>query len=166
MELISQKLDFFGLNTYFTDFVKADKTKWPLDCVPVKTGRPCTDAGWELNPEGMYDLLKWINERYRPLKIVITENGAACNDRVNTEGKVPDPNRIDYIARYLIQVNRAMNEGIPVKGYYVWCFCDNFEWNFGLSRRFGIIHVDFNTQKRTLKESAHWYSRLIRQNGF
>ena len=166
MELISQKLDFFGLNTYFTDHVKADETKWPLDCIPLKTGRPRTDAGWELNPEGMYDLLRWIHERYKPAKIIISENGAAFNDWVNTGGRVHDYNRIDYIAKYLIQVHRAVTEGVPVKGYYVWCFCDNFEWSFGLTRRFGIIHVDYGTQKRTPKESARWYARLINNNGF
>jgi beta-glucosidase len=166
MELISQTLDFFGLNTYFTDHVKADGTNWPLDCVSLKTGKPRTDIGWELNPEGMYDLLKWIHDRYKPRKIFITENGAACNDWVNIDGKVFDPNRIDYITRYLMQVHRAIGEGVPIMGYYVWCFCENFEWNKGLTQRFGIVHVDYSTQKRTLKESAHWYTELIKRNGF
>ena len=165
MELISQKLDFFGLNTYFTDHVKADETKWPLGCAALKTGRPYTDAKWELNPEGMYDLLKWVNNRYKPQKLIITENGAACNDWVNIEGKVIDPNRIDYITRYLIQVHKAIGEGVPVTGYYVWCFCDNFEWAHGIARRFGIIYVDYNTQKRTPKESAHWFAEVIKRNG-
>ena len=166
MELISQKLDFFGLNTYFTDHITADETKWPLDCASLKTGKPRTDADWELNPEGMYDLLKWVNNRYKPQKLIITENGAACNDWVNIEGKVSDPNRIDYLSRYLIQVHRAIGEGVPVRGYYVWCFCDNFEWAWGLARRFGIIYVDFHTQKRIPKESAHWYAQLSKNNGF
>jgi len=166
MELISQKLDFFGLNTYFTDHVKADGTNWPLDCVSLKTGKPQTDIGWELNPEGMYDLLKWIHGRYKQRKIFITENGAACNDWVNIEGKVFDPNRIDYITRYLMQVHRAIGEGVPVMGYYIWCFCDNFEWNKGLTQRFGIVHIDYRTQKRIPKESALWYAELIKRNGF
>jgi beta-glucosidase len=166
MELISQKLDFFGLNTYYTAFISADETKWPVDCAMRKTGKPHTDADWEVYPEGMYELLKWVNDRYKQPKIVITENGMASNDWVNIEGKVHDPNRIDYLTRYLIQVHRAINDGIPVKGYYEWCFCDNFEWAWGLSRRFGIVHVDYNTQKRTPKESAHWYTDLIKHNGF
>jgi beta-glucosidase len=165
LEMISGKLDFFGLNTYFTDHVKADEAAWPLGCVNLKTGRPHTDANWEVNPEGMYDLLKWINGRYKPQKLVITENGAATNDWVNLEGKVSDPNRVDYINRYLVQVHKAIKEGVPVKGYYVWCFCDNFEWAWGLSRRFGIVYVDYNTQKRTPKESAWWYSKVIKDNG-
>jgi beta-glucosidase len=166
LELISQKLDFFGLNTYFTDHVKADESAWPLGAVSLKTGRPHTDADWEVNPEGMYDLLKWINGRYKPQKLIITENGAACNDWVDLEGKVSDPNRIDYIHRYLIQVHKAIGEGVPVKGYYVWCFCDNFEWAWGLSRRFGMVYVDYATQKRIPKESAYWYSNVIKNNGF
>lgn len=166
MELISQKIDFLGLNTYFTDHVKSDKNVWPLECRVVKTGKPHTDAGWELNPIGMYDILKWAYSRYQPQKIIITENGAAGNDWVNLEGKVIDPNRIDYINRYLIQVHRAIQEGVPVQGYYVWCFCDNFEWAWGLARRFGIVYVDYNTQKRIPKESALWYSRIIANNGF
>jgi beta-glucosidase len=165
LELISQKLDFFGLNTYSTDHVQADKNIWPLEAKALKTGRPHTDANWEVNPEGMYDLLKWINARYKPQKLIITENGAASNDWVNLEGKVSDPNRIDYIHRYLIQVHKAIQEGVPVQGYYVWCFCDNFEWAWGLSRRFGIVYVDYQTQKRIPKESAYWYSGVIKNNG-
>jgi beta-glucosidase len=166
LELISQKPDFFGLNTYFTEHIRADESAWPLGAVALKTGRPHTDADWEVNPQGMYDLLLWINNRYKPQKLIITENGAACNDWVNLEGKVSDPNRIDYLNRYLIQVHKAIKEGVPVKGYYVWCFCDNFEWAWGLSRRFGIVHVDYNTQKRIPKESAYWYSNVIKNNGF
>ncbi|WP_010257807.1 GH1 family beta-glucosidase [Treponema primitia] len=166
MELISQKVDFFGLNTYFTDHVKADETAWPLGTASGKTGRPQTDMGWEVNPEGMYDLLKWIHSRYNPPKVIITENGAATNDWVNVEGKVDDPNRIDYLYRYLAQVHKAIQEGVPVQGYYVWCFCDNFEWAKGLSKRFGIVYVDYDTQKRTPKESAYWYAELIKNNGY
>jgi beta-glucosidase len=166
LELISQKLDFFGLNTYYSDFVKADEKAWPLNCVSLKTGKPRTDADWELTPEGMFDILTWVNDRYKPPKLIITENGAACNDWVNLEGKVVDPNRIDYINRYLIQVHKAIKAGVPVQGYYVWCFCDNFEWAWGLSRRFGLVYVDYKTQKRIPKESAYWYSGVITHNGF
>ena len=165
LELISQKIDFFGLNTYFSDFVKEDKTKYPLDCVSCKTGKPQTDTNWEIYPEGMYDLLKWIHDRYKQSKIIITENGMASNDWVSIEGKVHDPNRIDYLTRYLIQVHSAIKDGVPVKGYYEWCFCDNFEWARGLKRRFGIVYVDYNTQKRIIKDSGYWYSELIKNNG-
>lgn len=166
MDLISQKIDFLGLNTYFASFVKDDKTKWPLDCVSCETGKPQTDTTWEVYPEGMYDLLKWVNDRYGQSKIIITENGMASNDWVSIEGKVHDLNRIDYLKRYLIQVHSAINDGVPVKGYYEWCFCDNFEWNRGLKRRFGMVYVDYTTQKRIPKESAYWYAGVIQHNGF
>ena len=166
LELCCQPIDFFGLNTYYVNYVKADERIWPLGGEPVKTGRPKTDADWERSPEGMYALLKWINQTYAPQKIIITENGAACNDWVDADGKVKDPNRIDYLRRYLAEVHHAIEEGVPVMGYYVWCFCDNFEWAWGLSRRFGMVYVDYETQQRIPKESAYWYAKTIENNGF
>lgn len=166
LELIHQELDFFGLNTYFPDFVKANDSVWPLGGEMVKSGLPETDANWERCPEAMYEILTWINKTYQPKKLVITENGAACNDWVNVEGKVEDPNRKDYLIRYLGAVNDAIRDGVPVMGYYVWCFCDNFEWAWGLKRRFGIVYVDYQTQQRIPKESAYWLSEVIKNNGF
>lgn len=166
MELIKQPLDFFGLNNYQADFVKADQTEWPLNARLVHTGLDKTDANWQVTPEGFFDLLTWINKRYKPAKLIITENGAAGNDWVNIEGAVEDTNRIDFLRRYLIQVKRAIDEGVPVCGYYVWCFCDNFEWAWGMARRFGIVYVDYKTQKRIPKNSALWLSETIKNNGF
>jgi beta-glucosidase len=166
LELISQELDFFGLNNYYAEYVKADPAVWPLGCRAAKTGKPQTDAGWEVTPDGLYDLLVWIQEAYAPKQIIITENGAASNDFVNLDGKVADPVRQDYLRRYLIAVKQAIDSGVPVTGYYVWCFCDNFEWAWGLSRRFGIVYVDYKTQQRIPKESALWYARVIRDGGF
>lgn len=166
MELIHQKIDFFGLNTYYPNFIKADEGAWPLEAAAVKTGLPRTDADWEVFPQGMYDILKWVNETYRPPQIIITENGAAFNDWVNSDGEIKDMDRIDYLKRYLISVKTAIDEGVPVTGYYVWCFCDNFEWAWGLNRRFGIVYVDYKTQKRIAKESARWFSSVIENNGF
>ncbi len=166
MELINQELDFLGVNSYYTIYAKADPDNWPLGMKQVTSGRNKTDADWEVVPEGMYELLKWIDASYHPKKIIITENGAASNDWVNQDGKVEDPNRIDYLRQYLTAINQAMNEGVPVKGYYVWCFCDNFEWAWGLSRRFGIVYVDYATQQRIPKESAYWLSDVIKNNGF
>lgn len=166
LALCCQPLDFLGLNTYYVNYMKAEEDAWPIGGIAVKTGRPKTDADWERTPEGMYALLKWIQESYAPEKIIITENGAACNDWVSVDGAVRDPNRIDYLRRYLAEVHRAIQEGVPVKGYYVWCFCDNFEWAWGLSRRFGMIYVDYPTQKRIPKESAYWYADTIKNNGF
>ena len=166
LELCCQPIDFLGLNTYTVSFVKADDSAWPIGGVSVKTGLPQTDAGWEVAPRGMYDLLKWVNQTYSPKKIVITENGSANRDWVDVDGRVKDPNRIDYLRRYLAEVHHAIEDGVPVKGYYVWCFCDNFEWACGLSVRFGMVYVDYKTQERIPKESAYWFSETIRQNGF
>lgn len=166
MDLINQELDFLGVNSYYSIYAKADPENWPLGVRQVTSGKARTDANWEVVPEGMYDLLKWVDTSYHPKKIIITENGAACNDWVNLEGKVEDPNRIDYLRRYLDAINRAINEGVQIKGYYVWCFCDNFEWAWGLSRRFGIVYVDYVTQKRIPKASAYWLSDVIKNNSF
>jgi beta-glucosidase len=166
MELIKQPLDFFGLNTYSTNHIKYDPSAWPLEGRGCKTGRVHTDVKWEVNPQGMYDLLKWVNERYKMPKVIITENGEANNDWVSVDGKVHDPNRIDYLERYRAEVNHAIKDGVPVKGYFVWCFTDNFEWARGYSIRFGIVHTDYKTQKRTPKDSAYWYSNLVKNNGF
>lgn len=161
MELIHQPLDFFGLNNYFADIVTSDSNDWPLGVKTVRSGKPLTAADWEVWPEGFYDLLIWINERYHPPKIIITENGAAINDWIDSQGNVVDTNRIEYFKGYLEAVSKAMNDGAPVTGYYVWSLLDNFEWAWGEKRRFGIVYIDYKTKKRTVKESALWFSKLI-----
>ncbi len=166
MELISQKLDYFGINTYFAEYVKYDETRWPVCARAVKTGRQTTSLGWEMCPDGFLELLKWTDDNYSPEKIIITENGAACNDWVNSEGRVEDTLRREYIRRYLIEVSRAIDAGINVAGYFVWCFCDNFEWARGHTARFGLVHVDYATQQRTIKDSAYWLADVIKNNGF
>lgn len=164
MDLICQNVDFFGLNNYYAEYIMADDSQWPLHAKAMKTGRDLTEADWEVCPDGMYDLLVWIQKRYQPEKLIITENGAASNDWINSEGKVEDTLRIEFLKRYLSAVHQAIEAGVPVAGYYVWCFCDNFEWAWGLKRRFGIVYVDYKTQKRTPKNSAYWLSKVIRDN--
>lgn len=166
MECIHQPLDFFGLNSYYAEFVKEDNSKWPIHARTEKTGKALTDADWEVCPDEFYELLCWIHDTYAPEKLIITENGAACNDWLNVDGQVSDPNRIDYLKRYLQAVKKAMDAGVPIKGYYVWCFTDNFEWAWGLARRFGIVYLDYKTQKRVPKESAKWLSKVIENKGF
>lgn len=166
MALISQKVDFFGLNTYTGGTVTHDLSNWPLETASVSADRPRTDAGWEVCPEMFYELLSWIHVRYRQPQIIITENGAAANDWPGIDGKIADTNRIDYLKRYLREVSRAIYNGIPVTGYYVWCFTDNFEWAYGNSRRFGIVYLDYETGRRIPKESAKWYSNVIKNKSF
>ncbi|MDD3920705.1 MAG: family 1 glycosylhydrolase, partial [Eubacteriales bacterium] len=97
--------------------------------------------------------------------IVITEDGQSCNDRVFMDGKVHDPDRIDFLNRYLLELKKAIDDGVPVEGYLQWSFLDNFEWNQGYNERFGIIYVDYATQERIPKDSAYWYSEVIKENG-
>lgn len=165
MELMCQEIDFFGMNNYNATYVK-DGGEWPLSVTAVLTGKQRTQCDWEYEPEGFYELLAYFNNRYHPRKILITENGCASNDWIDEYGIVEDPIRIIYLRNYIKQVHRAIAEGIPVKGYFVWSFWDNFEWAEGLSIRFGMIHVDYQTLKRTPKKSAYWYSEVIKNHGF
>lgn len=166
IESVYQPVDFLGINNYYSSFVSYDKQKWPIPVSEVSTGRDTTQIGWEINPEGLHDLLVYLHEEYNGVKILITENGAACNDMLNHEGKVEDDNRLTYLYRYLEQVHRAILSGVNVAGYFAWSLMDNFEWGYGYSKRFGLIYVDYKTQKRTLKKSAYWYRDVIKNNGF
>lgn len=164
-EFLGNEIDFLGINMYETHYAVYDEHAWPLHAREVMTGRPVTDAHWQVTPEGMTEILEFVHDNYHPRKIIITENGVACNDWLEESGKVEDTNRIEFLRQYIKAVGKAIEQGIPVKGYYVWCFCDNFEWAYGLSRRFGMVYVDYKTQKRYPKESLHWYSKVIANNG-
>jgi len=115
-------------------------------------------------PESMYWGSKVIYDRYQ-LPIIITENGLASMDWVAVDGGVHDANRIDFMTRYLREFKRASDENIPIGGYFYWSIMDNYEWAHGYRKRFGLIHVDYETQKRTLKDSAYWYKRVIESHG-
>ncbi len=166
IEAVYQPVDFLGINNYYSSFVRYDNQKWPIPVSEVSTGKDTTQMGWEINPEGLHDLLVYLHKEYNGVKILITENGAAYNDMLNHEGKVEDDNRLTYLYRYLEQVHRAILSGVNVAGYYAWSLMDNFEWGYGYSKRFGLIYVDYKTQKRTLKKSAYWYRDVIKNNGF
>lgn len=129
-----------------------------------KPGSPRNAPGWDVTPEGMKWAAKFLYERYRK-PLIISENGISCHDWVMTDGKVHDPNRIDFMKRYLRSLWEAMEEGIPVLGYFHWSIMDNFEWTCGYSERFGLIYVDFETQERIIKDSGYWYQKLIESNG-
>ncbi|WP_283148895.1 GH1 family beta-glucosidase [Silvimonas soli] len=158
-EIIGQKLDFLGVNYYFRAWCSTDTPKIPEPC---ELGR--TDMGWEIYPKGLTDLLVRINREYTDLPpILITENGMANPDRIDSDGGVHDKERIDFLQRHLGALKDAMDAGVDIRGYFEWSLLDNFEWDSGLSKRFGIVHVDYQTQKRTLKDSAHWYREFISQ---
>lgn len=166
MEIIKQPIDFLGLNYYFSQLCTMDDSVWPLGVKNTYAGDNVTYLGWGINPKGFYSLLVWLKSSYGDIPIYITESGCACNDMINLSGKILDYDRIDYHMRHLIEIHRAMRDGVDVRGYYVWSLMDNFEWALGNKARFGLIHIDYTTQKRTVKQSGYWYKQLIEQNGF
>ena len=161
LKIIHQPLDFFGFNIYnaqnYEDGNEDKGYRGP-------DGMPRTAMGWAVTPECLYWLPRFHYERYG-LPLLITENGMANLDWVSLDGKVHDPQRIDYITRYLLQLRRAVDEGIPVLGYQYWSIMDNFEWSEGYDKRFGLIYVDYRTKERVLKDSAGFYARVIASNG-
>ena len=120
--------------------------------------------GWSVTPKVLYYAPKFLYERYQK-PILVTENGMAGMDWVALDGRVHDYHRIDFLNRYLLELERAVEEGIPVIGYQTWSVMDNYEWCHGYDMRFGLIHIDYQTQKRTLKDSAYWYGEVIATNG-
>lgn len=158
-------LDFYGLNYYSREVIKApsDDTYFPSVSVRLPDV-PRTFMDWEVYPEGVYDILKDISSRYTLPDIYITENGAAYDDPAPQNGVVHDPERVDYLEKHLAQISRAIQDGVQVKGYFLWSLLDNFEWAYGYAKRFGIIHVDYETQQRTLKQSALFYRDFIRSH--
>jgi len=162
LEIIAQPLDFLGLNLYHGRWV----TSGP-DGKPVLTGRKpeaTTHFGWGVTPDALYWAAKMLYERYG-LPILVTENGMSNDDSVDTDGKVHDNERVEFLGGYLLALRRAVDEGTPILGYMQWSLMDNFEWAEGYSQRFGLIHVDCETQKRTLKDSALWYKEVIASHG-
>jgi beta-glucosidase len=121
-----------------------------------------TEMGWEVHPEGLYKILKWVHANYPVPRVYITENGASFTDTITPDGKVHDERRIGYLREHIKQAHRAMREGVPMKGYFAWSTMDNFEWAYGYSRRFGVIYIDYETQKRTIKDSGRFLSRVAK----
>ncbi len=179
MELIGGPIDFLGINYYSRHTVStgsgggvvatspfASASPWPgAEHVSfVNAGRPVTDMGWEVDPDGLRETLVRVAKEYPPVPLYITENGAAYVDTV-VDGEVDDPERAAYIEAHLEACHDAIADGVPLKGYFTWSFMDNFEWGWGYGKRFGLVHVDYETQKRTPKSSARWYGRVARHNG-
>ncbi|NLF32633.1 MAG: beta-glucosidase [Planctomycetes bacterium] len=163
METICQPLDFYGANIYNAAPVRMGPDGQWQDA-PRAPGHPITHNDWPVTPGALYWGPKLLHERYG-LPIVVTENGMTGHDWVDLDGAVHDAARIDFLRRYLRQYRRAADEGIPLAGYFHWSLMDNFEWAHGFRYRFGLIHVDYTTQKRTPKDSAAWYREVIATNG-
>ena len=167
LELIHQPIDQLGINYYSTSRVRLADGAQGSPAFPSTAGidwlpepGPLTDMGWNIDPSGLEELLVRSHEEFG-IPLVVTENGAAFPDRVE-DGAVHDAARIDYLHRHLAACRRAMDRGVDLRGYFVWSFLDNFEWAFGYSKRFGIVHVDYATQRRTPKDSARWFAELAR----
>jgi beta-glucosidase len=164
---ISQRLDFYGVNYYNPMCVAApaDPTSaMPFDQREI-TGYPTTDFGWPVVPDGLRELLVLLKARYPDLPpVLITENGCSYGTGPDEDGVVDDQPRIEYLDGHLRAVAAAIDEGVDVRGYYCWSLMDNFEWTEGYTQRFGLVHVDYETQARTPKRSFDWYAETIRAN--
>jgi beta-glucosidase len=155
MEVIATPIDFLGVNYYTRQVVSA---AGPVD---LKTlGLPLTEMGWEVYAKGLTDLLLLLHRDYKLPAVIITENGGAFKDDVVNQ-VVHDQDRVDYLRTHIDAVATAMEQGVPMAGYMVWSLMDNFEWSSGYGKRFGIVHVDYQTLKRTFKDSAHWYRGFL-----
>ena len=173
-ELIAAPIDILGINYYAPEYVAARPGapggggKYPgtegVEFVGA-TG-PVTDMGWQIEPSGLTRLLTRLGQDYPETPLLITENGAAFPDGPQGDpGRVTDHNRVSYLDGHLRACHDAISRGVDLRGYYVWSLMDNFEWAEGYRRRFGIVHVDYTTQRRVLKDSARWYQEVIRRNG-
>lgn len=165
LRLMSQPLDFLGINYYNLSYIRHEPGNWPLEAVEKNPAHiPTNDREWPVTEEGLTEMLLRLSTEYGAKHILITENGASFHDLVTLEGRVEDGARKEYLRRHLLATRRAMDAGAPVEGYLLWSFCDNFEWADGYGCRFGIVHVDFDTLQRTVKDSGLWYSRVIQAN--
>ena len=158
MDIISQPIDFLGINFYTRTVYKSTENGW-FD-VQEPEDVPLTAMGWEITPDAFTELLIDLHQRYSLPPIYITENGAAMDDEM-VEGEVADSDRVDYFNSHLNAVHNAVKAGVDIKGYFAWSLMDNFEWALGYTKRFGIVYVDYSTQKRTLKQSGIAYQKLV-----
>ena len=171
---MAQPLDALGINYYFRHLVRAggegdrfggSELVGAGDVEIVSRGLPRTAMGWEIDPDGLHAILTRVWEEYAPPPLWVTENGMACPDVVDADGHVHDADRIAYLDAHFRAAHRALSDGVDLRGYFVWSLLDNFEWAYGESRRFGLIHVDYETQQRTPKDSAVWLAGVTARNG-
>ena len=166
MDVIHQPLDFLGVNYYFRFLVAHDPTKPLTAAIRVPKSSFVTEMGWEIYPDGMYEILSRLKREYNDPVLYITENGAAFDDKVKRNGEVQDDDRIAFLRDHTAAAYRAIRDGVKLRGYLVWSIMDNFEWAKGYTKRFGLVHVNYQTLKRTPKKSAYWYKQVIANNGF
>jgi beta-glucosidase len=179
LPVIAQPLDFLGINYYFRQVVREPRANTepqglsamlrfagiPVEVVPnSERGNPVTGFDWEVYPPGLRRQLERVTERYQPKALYITENGATYPDAVEADGSIRDLERRRYIEAHLEQCALALEGGVPLRGYFCWSLMDNFEWAEGYSKRFGLVHVDFQTQERRLKRSGQWYRDFVRSS--
>jgi beta-glucosidase len=173
---INAPLDALGVNYYSRHVVRASGTAEPsssraaawvgsTDVEQVGRGLPRTEMGWEIDPQGLYDVLTRVHREYGPVPLYVTENGAAFADAPGPDGAVDDPQRIDYLDGHFRTALRAIEDGVDLRGYFVWSLMDNFEWAWGFSKRFGLVYVDYATLLRIPKASARWFAEVTRANG-
>ncbi|QHE51546.1 GH1 family beta-glucosidase [Pontibacillus sp. HMF3514] len=165
MELISQPIDFMGINYYSGSVARYKEGNGMFEVEPIWVDYQKTDIGWPVYADGFYKLLTHLQQKYGDVPIYITENGACYNHEIE-DGVVNDEERIDYLKQHLTALHRAIKSGVPIKGYILWSLLDNFEWAEGYSKRFGIIHVNYRTFERTKKESFYWYQKAVQNNWF
>ena len=160
---IHTPLDFLGVNYYTPTYIAAERDGSPAWRPPPG---PTTAMGWSIDPAGLHETLLRVKTEYSGnLPLYVSENGASFRDYVNPEGTCHDPERVDFMREHLREAHRAIGEGVPLTGYFVWSLVDNFEWDSGYLQRFGLVHVDYPTQRRTPKSSFDWYRRVIGRNG-
>jgi beta-glucosidase len=168
LKIISEPVDFLGVNHYFPSYAHYAPGIGPLDNDgTLPAGSFVSDMRWKIDATAFYDLLVFLQKTYDFKHLFITENGICTRDSLrDSKQTLEDNQRIHYFGHYLAAVHRAIEMGVRVSGYFAWSLMDNFEWAQGYDPRFGIIHVDFQTQERTFKQSAKWYKKVIAKKGF
>jgi beta-glucosidase len=161
LKTICQPMDFIGANVYQGPVVGIENDEFKI--YPYKQGYPTTKMGWPVTEDAIYYGPKFLYERYQK-PVYITENGLSLSDWKSLDGKVHDPNRIDFLSRYIGRLYDLASEGTDIAGYFQWSLLDNFEWAKGYKDRFGLVYVDYETLERTPKDSAYWYSEVIKTN--
>jgi beta-glucosidase len=166
-DLIRQPIDFLGINYYTRSVNRHSSSNWPFKVERIRQPQHThTLMDWEVYAQALTDVLLWVKREYPAVPLYITENGAAFYDPPTaTAGRVEDPLRLSYLRDHLRAAHAAIQQGVDLRGYFAWSLLDNFEWSAGYAKRFGLIHVDFATQQRTIKDSGRFYSEVIQTNG-